>query len=168
MWYLSAALFILLSPGFLITLPPLRRGGLWMSGKTSLTAVLVHAVIFVVVGNFLWNYFLQKSGFAPTKKAPKKNMLKMPQCCKAYNITDVNQIDRCVSTGWYADNTGNAMNKLYEAMQRKGNTIGRGDMGFIDNQGFGSPCGGGSKRELLLEIKTQSIPEESIPDSDNY
>ena len=64
MWYLCAALFILLSPGFLITLPPVRKGGLWMSGQTSVTAVLVHAVVFVVVGRLLWNYIQsQKSGF---------------------------------------------------------------------------------------------------------
>jgi len=71
MWYLSAALFILLSPGFLVTLPPGRRG-IWMSGQTSFKAVLVHAVLFMVIGNFLWNYVnSQKSGFyAPLAEVP--------------------------------------------------------------------------------------------------
>jgi hypothetical protein len=64
MWYVSAALFILLSPGFLVTLPPVRKGGLWMSGQTSITSILVHAAIFVIVGKCLLNYMhSQKSGF---------------------------------------------------------------------------------------------------------
>jgi hypothetical protein len=71
MWYVSAALFILLSPGFLVTLPPVRKGGLWMSGQTSVTSVLVHAVIFVLVGNFVWNYIQsQKSGFQNNPSMP--------------------------------------------------------------------------------------------------
>lgn len=40
------ALFILLSPGLLLTLPPLSKGGIFMSGKTSVIAVLVHALVF--------------------------------------------------------------------------------------------------------------------------
>ena len=38
-------LFIILSPGFLLTIPPVGKK-LFMSGQTSITAVLVHAVIF--------------------------------------------------------------------------------------------------------------------------
>ena len=41
-------LFILLSPGVLLTLPPLRKGA-FMSRETSLTSVLVHALVFAVV-----------------------------------------------------------------------------------------------------------------------
>lgn len=40
-----AALFVLLSPGVLLTLPAGSRG-VWMSRQTSITAVLVHAVVF--------------------------------------------------------------------------------------------------------------------------
>jgi len=47
MWLLLV-LFVLLSPGVLLTLPPVG-GQVFMSGKTSLIAVLVHAVIFVVI-----------------------------------------------------------------------------------------------------------------------
>ena len=39
-------LFVLLSPGVLLTLPPVGSQ-IFMSGKTSLIAVLVHAVVFV-------------------------------------------------------------------------------------------------------------------------
>jgi hypothetical protein len=41
-------LFVLLSPGVLVTLPPVG-GSVFMSGKTSLVAVLVHAAVFAVV-----------------------------------------------------------------------------------------------------------------------
>lgn len=44
MW-IEGILFVLLSPGILVTLPPI--GKLFMSRKTSLTAVLVHAALFV-------------------------------------------------------------------------------------------------------------------------
>jgi hypothetical protein len=48
MWYISTVLFVLLSPGFLLTLPPGSRGP-WMSRQTSLPAVLVHAVVFAFI-----------------------------------------------------------------------------------------------------------------------
>jgi len=41
-------LFILLSPGFLLTLPP-GSNGIFMSCQTSVFAVLVHAVVFAGV-----------------------------------------------------------------------------------------------------------------------
>jgi hypothetical protein len=43
-------LFILLSPGMLITLPP-QDNGLFLSNKTSRISVIVHAVIFILL---LW------------------------------------------------------------------------------------------------------------------
>ena len=42
---IETILFILLSPGLLLTLPPVGKN-IWMSCKTSLIAVLVHALIF--------------------------------------------------------------------------------------------------------------------------
>ncbi len=47
----ATLLFILLSPGVLLTLPPIG-GKIFMSGKTSLVAVLVHAVVFYVLLSF--------------------------------------------------------------------------------------------------------------------
>lgn len=44
----ATLLFILLSPGVLLTLPPIG-GKIFMSGKTSLVAVLVHAVVFYLI-----------------------------------------------------------------------------------------------------------------------
>ena len=45
MMVLATLLFILLSPGILLTLPAGSKG-IVMSGQTSLMAVLVHAVLF--------------------------------------------------------------------------------------------------------------------------
>jgi len=52
MW-LIALLFILLSPGVLLTLPPVGSQ-IFMSGKTSLIAVLVHAVVFIISFDYLF------------------------------------------------------------------------------------------------------------------
>lgn len=51
-------LFVLLSPGLLLTLPPLSRGVL-TSGQTSTTAILVHGVVFALVYSFLRRTFPQ-------------------------------------------------------------------------------------------------------------
>lgn len=51
MLFLATVLFVLLSPGVLLTLPPVGPK-IWMSGKTSLLAVLVHAVVFYVLLSF--------------------------------------------------------------------------------------------------------------------
>jgi len=49
---LATILFVLLSPGVLLTLPAGSRG-IIMSGETSLLAVLVHAVLFYFLVPFL-------------------------------------------------------------------------------------------------------------------
>lgn len=56
MWWVSAILFFVLSPGVLLTLPPGGRG-IIMSGQTSVIAALVHAVVFAVVSHLLWTYY---------------------------------------------------------------------------------------------------------------
>lgn len=43
-----AVLFALLSPGFLLTLPP-GPGGVYMSRETSTNAIVVHAIVFTVI-----------------------------------------------------------------------------------------------------------------------
>lgn len=53
-------LFVLLSPGVLLTLPPVGSQ-IFMSGKTSLIAVLVHAVVFVGVLYYLQGFILKDS-----------------------------------------------------------------------------------------------------------
>ncbi len=50
---LTATLFfVLLSPGVLLTLPA-KSKGIFMSGQTSMLAVLVHSVVFYVVLKYL-------------------------------------------------------------------------------------------------------------------
>ncbi len=57
---------MLLSPGLLLTIPP-GKGGVWMSGKTCVAAVLVHAVIFAVASYYLSQYYNSSvSGFQTT------------------------------------------------------------------------------------------------------
>lgn len=48
MLFYATVLFVLLSPGVLLTLPPVGSR-IFMSGKTSLLAVLVHAVVFYLL-----------------------------------------------------------------------------------------------------------------------
>ena len=55
MSWLSALLFILLSPGVLLTIPAGSKG-LFGSGQTSFAAVVVHAVLFVIVSHYVWKY----------------------------------------------------------------------------------------------------------------
>ncbi len=43
----ATVLFVLLSPGLLLTLPPVGKK-IFASGQTSVIAVLVHAVVFAV------------------------------------------------------------------------------------------------------------------------
>lgn len=49
---LPTLLFVLLSPGVLLTLPP-KGKGIWMSGQTSLLAVAVHAIVFAIAFSYL-------------------------------------------------------------------------------------------------------------------
>ena len=53
-----ALLFILLSPGLLLTLPPTAKG-IWMSRETSIPAILVHALVFALVYFALRKYFAE-------------------------------------------------------------------------------------------------------------
>lgn len=45
-------LFVVLSPGVLLTLPPVGSK-IFMSGKTSIMAVLVHAVVFYLAATYV-------------------------------------------------------------------------------------------------------------------
>jgi len=52
-------LFVLLSPGVLLTLPPGSRG-VWMSRQTSLKAAAVHALVFGAALYAVKNYMMNK------------------------------------------------------------------------------------------------------------
>jgi hypothetical protein len=49
-------LFVLLSPGMLLTLPA-GSGGVFMSGQTSVSSIVVHTLVFAVVFAFLRTSF---------------------------------------------------------------------------------------------------------------
>lgn len=51
-----AVLFVLLTPGLLLTIPP-KNGGLFMSGQTSPAAVGAHTVVFALLFAFLRGQF---------------------------------------------------------------------------------------------------------------
>lgn len=63
---LTILLFILLSPGFLLSIPAVG-GKYLMTGKTSVTAVLVHAVVFGLALYLLKTYY-GVEGFAPVMR----------------------------------------------------------------------------------------------------
>lgn len=62
--FYEVLLFVLLSPGLLLTLPAEGKK-VWMSGRTSVMAVLVHALIFAAVLMYLKKMEKEeKEGFA--------------------------------------------------------------------------------------------------------
>jgi hypothetical protein len=80
MLFLATVLFVLLSPGVLLTLPPVGSR-IFMSGKTSMLAVLVHAVVFylilsmrrqIPVINVIFEGFADPEMPMETKKEDKK------------------------------------------------------------------------------------------------
>lgn len=69
-------LFIVLSPGVLLTLPPVGSK-VFMSGKTSLLAVAVHAVVFYLAAMYvLPSLGLEGFKVSSVKKAKKTNSKK--------------------------------------------------------------------------------------------
>ena len=54
----TTCLFLILSPGMLLTLPPGSKGVL-MSGQTSISAAVTHAVVFAVIFSILRKRFPQ-------------------------------------------------------------------------------------------------------------
>ena len=61
-----AILFFVLSPGVLLTLPPVGKK-IWMSGQTSITSAIVHAIVFVGILYLIQQNTMWIEGFA-TKK----------------------------------------------------------------------------------------------------
>ena len=54
----TTSLFLALSPGLLLTIPP-GSGGVFRSGQTSLPAALTHAIVFAIVFALLRRQFPQ-------------------------------------------------------------------------------------------------------------
>ena len=54
----TTSLFLLLSPGLLLSLPPGSKG-VYMSGETSVESVMIHAIVFAVIFALLRRQFPQ-------------------------------------------------------------------------------------------------------------
>jgi hypothetical protein len=63
MLWLATLLFIVLSPGLLLTIPAVGKK-VWMSGKTSVQSVFVHAVLFALILYVVKYYYSYNEGFA--------------------------------------------------------------------------------------------------------
>ncbi len=79
-------LFVILSPGVLLTIPPCSKG-LFMSGQTSLRSVLVHAVVFYLVAVYVLpeltsRQVMGSEGFkgGPTKKSKGSSCTAGSEC----------------------------------------------------------------------------------------
>ena len=68
--FLLAALFFVLSPGVLLTLPPGSKG-IWMSCQTSVPAAIVHSLVFVLVLHLLKRSYGLMEGFNTKKMCTK-------------------------------------------------------------------------------------------------
>lgn len=68
-FFIPTLLFVLLSPGLLVTLPPLAGKAICCSMRTSFAAIAVHAVIFGVAMVALRKYGVITEGFEVDKAA---------------------------------------------------------------------------------------------------
>ena len=112
---LAIILFILLSPGVLLTIPPLSKRGLFMSGKTSTIAVFVHAIVF---GAAL--YLLQRAsaveGFQTATMSPDE--LAMQQMMQAPGDAADKAMNAVLAAGGSRLDAEAAAIKAYEEVDR--------------------------------------------------
>ncbi len=106
-YLLYAILFFALSPGVLLTLPPINKK-YFMTGKTSIIAAGVHAIIFAVIC-----YFLSKQGmienFMLNKHYDNKHYFDVSKkenngkrCC----LTNLNNEKKCPNKNDGSSNIG--------------------------------------------------------------
>lgn len=67
-WLYLAALFFVLSPGVVLTLPAGSRG-FFFSGQTSLVAAAVHALVFVLVLSYVKRHMMDGFEDGPAEGA---------------------------------------------------------------------------------------------------
>ncbi len=91
MWFVLAALFFVLSPGVLLTLPPGSKG-VWMSCQTSVTAAIVHSLVFVLVLSCLKKHFYEGFGLpsgavcSDNNACTSKNCVASSRLVKGQNV----------------------------------------------------------------------------------
>jgi hypothetical protein len=94
-WFLLALLFVLLSPGVVLTLPPGSKG-IFFSGQTSVVAAIVHALVFVLVLCLLKKYIREgfEDGPAEGTQGCPTGFLRVSGACRPiclkgkYNATE--------------------------------------------------------------------------------
>ena len=84
--YKLAALFFLLTPGVVLTLPPGPKG-IFFSGQTSIAAALVHALVFVLVLAYFrrsfYEYFEDSEGKAMGVSMCPEGQLRVSGACRS-------------------------------------------------------------------------------------
>lgn len=104
MLVLATLLFVLLSPGILLTLPPVGKQ-IFMSGKTSLIAVLVHAAVFYFALMYLKNNYSEGFAASLADVMSKKLSLRDAQkLCKDTKTTFMSEKDKYGRTLFYCKN----------------------------------------------------------------
>jgi len=89
MWF-EIVLFLLLQPGLLLTLPPVGKQ-VFMSGKTSITAIAVHALVFAAILYFKSSIPVLRDfeGFRPSKSSEamfESETLKLAELLRDVNL----------------------------------------------------------------------------------
>ena len=79
--FLLAALFFLLSPGVLLTLPKGSKG-YFFSSQTSITAAIVHALVFVVLYTVLRRVYKDEGFGCGCQQQQQQSCGCVPQCEK--------------------------------------------------------------------------------------
>ena len=166
----AVVLFILLTPGILITLPPVGKN-IFMSGKTSITAILVHAVVFY----FAYMYLSQMyEGFYQTNVDKNKR-------CDPYNSDYYYQLELrnnlINSLNTYDINTISSklqnLDKIYFCIENKNDRRCtpalireiKSQMDSVTNdiKGFKDALGRLKTRLTNLEIQTQRLVYNKCP-----
>lgn len=98
MW-IAVLLFVLLSPGLLLTLPPV--GKIFMSRKTSITAVLVHAVVFATLLTLL-NQVSEGFQTGPSPQYNPELAAKLVEAATGYmnGLTESPEVDKKVASDY--------------------------------------------------------------------
>ncbi len=89
-YIIFALLFIILSPGLFLTIPPIGKKW-WMTGQTSIKAAIVHAFIFAFICYLLSNYNIIQENFESTTTVTGTYKRVMGKNCKTDNGLDGKQ-----------------------------------------------------------------------------
>ncbi len=156
-----AILFFLLSPGVLLTLPPVGKK-IWMSGQTSLVASVVHAIVFVGIVYLLSQYgFIEgfTCGIYPTaaqKKCPTCDMTK-----HFYSVKDESIIENSILSKVAAYKKNNSTGKAGVTLSLSG-TTGILTSNFFSGTGYNTIPSSGTVVDIIEDPNQQTGSGRSI------